>query len=466
MFNILNSFFIIYIILLVINKPVKAVYIFLSLVLLLPAQFRLFGFSFLGNRGTVDNYTIIGLIFTLRYFYLVSIKKIKISKTDTIILLYIIISLIISSITTTDSLSLNYYTFFVKRFMSVILVYFVGKIFFHSIDDQNYEIKLNNLLKYLKFIGIYLASFCMIEYISNYNIFVNITNAFVKITQSKSISSVDLSSLYADYKVIGFYRYLGPFLESTETAIIILLIISLLIPFIEYNNITKKTKNLYLIGLLAFVIFLGSTRAVMFTLFILIVVSVLFNEFPKKILFSIIFVSLFIYLINPDNIIHDFENSAYFYARLNDEGSGLSRLIAGENGIAIFLQHPILGVGVGTPIYALQYKGADINTTHNFYLDRLVWTGILGTLFYLSIIYTIFIKALLLFKQNNFQKLRRIGLSFILLSISIWTVYLFNMEKITAGTIFWFFAGGIIYYTNKLGDINPHILEGSNYKKL
>lgn len=74
----------------------------------------------------------------------------------------------------------------------------------------------------------------------------------------------------------------------------------------------------------------------------------------------------------------------------------------------IFLDHPLLGAGLGTlrivyPAYETLYDGKVVNHTHNDYLEALAETGILGGLCCAWFLLVLLRQSLLLLRQCNFS---------------------------------------------------------------
>src|SRR5215467_5460214 len=74
----------------------------------------------------------------------------------------------------------------------------------------------------------------------------------------------------------------------------------------------------------------------------------------------------------------------------------------------IFLDHPIVGTGLGTfqmvyPPYETLYDGKIVNHAHNDYLEALAETGILGGFCCAWFLAALFIKSLALFRQQDFS---------------------------------------------------------------
>ena len=74
----------------------------------------------------------------------------------------------------------------------------------------------------------------------------------------------------------------------------------------------------------------------------------------------------------------------------------------------IFLDHPLVGTGLGTlqivyPRYETLYDGRVVNHTHNDYLETLAETGVLGGFCCAWFLAVLLVKSLLHFRENDFS---------------------------------------------------------------
>ncbi len=82
----------------------------------------------------------------------------------------------------------------------------------------------------------------------------------------------------------------------------------------------------------------------------------------------------------------------------------------------IFLDHPVIGTGLGTlqivyPPYETLYDGKIVNHSHNDYLEALAETGLLGGLCCAWFLAVLFLKAFTRFRQNDFSFVGALQLS-------------------------------------------------------
>lgn len=139
---------------------------------------------------------------------------------------------------------------------------------------------------------------------------------------------------------------------------------------------------------------------------------------------------------------------SFFYTRLDPYGSSkIERIYIWKASIKMFLDHPIVGIGIGTfplvyPSYKLpQAHEISMSFAHDLPLNVLVETGILGFLSFFAFIVSLYRRGLSLYKKTQDN--------LILILLSSLTVYLGHqlfdgtMWSLHIGLILWF-IGAII----------------------
>ena len=118
-----------------------------------------------------------------------------------------------------------------------------------------------------------------------------------------------------------------------------------------------------------------------------------------------------------------------FEKRLNNDGTINARIATYKSAWAMFLDHPVLGVGYSAfnemserDRYQFEYKGAEsVDTPHNNFMALLSETGLVGTLCFVFLLFQAFRSALRVSRHGNCAWQREYGI-FVLSAISAYVV--------------------------------------------
>ncbi len=145
----------------------------------------------------------------------------------------------------------------------------------------------------------------------------------------------------------------------------------------------------------------------------------------------------------------------FFYTRLDPYSSSkIERVYIWKASIKMFLDHPILGIGIGTfpliyPSYKLpQAYETSMSFAHNLPLNILAETGILGFLSFFTFIVSLYIRGIRLYRKTQDD--------LVLILLSSLTVYLGHqlfdgtMWSLHIGLILWFIGAIILNFYERV----------------
>ncbi len=146
---------------------------------------------------------------------------------------------------------------------------------------------------------------------------------------------------------------------------------------------------------------------------------------------------------------------SFFYTRLDPYSSSkIERVYIWKASIKMFLDHPILGIGIGTfpliyPSYKLpQAYETSMSFAHNLPLNILAETGILGFLSFFTFIVSLYIRGIRLYRKTQDD--------LVLILLSSLTVYLGHqlfdgtMWSLHIGLILWFIGAIILNFYERV----------------
>ncbi|SUY32576.1 membrane protein with a O-antigen polymerase related domain [Clostridium perfringens] len=321
----------------------------------------------------LNNINIINIIFILIIFKLliiIIINRIKFNK-----------SLIIYSI----FIFFNVFNFLFlddKKFATEgIIMYLMSFILsFYVIQCKKSLINFYNIIKFIAFFNFL---FIFIFYINNYRLLGNVYRWDIYFNGYSGLRS----------------NGIGTFIIS-------------MIPFNLYFVINNKFNivkifNFILILLSIITIFILSSRSAIITVIIVLLMLYLKCNFKYKFKIPIFFIVILAILIGIDNIfnINLIANTLKRFiteGSINDFTSGRIELY--KYAIDAFKNNPILGVGVYNLGYFV-YKYSIFLDCHNFILNYLATTGILGTILFISWLYVTVVSPFIKIKLKDFSNI-------------------------------------------------------------
>lgn len=191
-----------------------------------------------------------------------------------------------------------------------------------------------------------------------------------------------------------------------------------------YNVITFK-KYLYLIPIVLMVVLVaasGSRKAILILPVAFIGTLFLNNGFKKlwkTLLFIVIVVPVVTYILSLPAFSMINSRLEGLFDFLNNQGGDMSAEMRGlmtEYGIKWFFEKPILGYGLNCYKYLAYNVFGSYSYAHNNYIELLVDTGIIGTVFYYSIYIYLLRRLAVIFKKSRD---RFAGLCIIILAVML-----------------------------------------------
>ncbi len=308
-------------------------------------------------------------------------------------------------------LSLKSSIFYIRFLLASIAIWYL-------LDRVGNSFK-KNLIIYMMLLSIFLSLDALYQYKFGENII-----------GLKSVYTYRISSFFGDQLVLGSYQ-----------SRLLILLIGSYIAFNIYN------KNLYFLSLLFLMsvssIFLSGERTSFALLIISTLFFLLFTKFSSKILFPIIlscflviFISYFdkqiryrIFIeplhqsnIASENLLKKYEHEKKIYTHDNKKIIIFSKEHSAhyKTAFKIFLDNPI--IGIGPKMFRIKCSEKKYNSgnescsthPHNVLMQILAETGLIGLIFYLIVIYFIFSKIFIVYR-NQLTNLSYIQLSCLIL---------------------------------------------------
>jgi len=285
---------------------------------------------------------------------------------------------------------------------------FLSRIF--GVIPEGALIGLKRFLLYLIFFGT-IAKITKKEYLYRIILLGIIIFTVVSIYElTKYIIKFRQLSRIMDIGLIRIDDLAYPLTTGEIKMLLLLLIIPLL--FIPDNPIIKRVYLVILIIPIIISMFLTQSRNVMFAFLTAILILTLLKD--KKIFLITVGTLLLIFLILPYPFQNRITSSFSPSFELNK-----SRITMWKVGWQMFKDHPIVGVGDNeiTLVYK-KYKEPEINGEgshlHSNYIMILATNGILGFIFYMSLMVFLFFKFLKFYRECNLPEDRLLILGTIL----------------------------------------------------
>lgn len=347
-----------------------------------------------------------------------SIKIKKITLYDIVVFLYVVALYVFENATYSNlftflQMIFFYFTaielFYKKRILilythiwSICLIAFISitSFFFVQIDNsQTIIIMIKNILRCVCFL-IYLSNENRLEKVIKYIALAGLICSFFLF--SDYISS---DVIFGDLRYASFDR-VGAEIAGGNVNIVAMNMCFSFTAWLYLSQTTKiKWRKVFCIICTIIVVILSFLTGARKTLLYYLVVYMLYNIFfyqgkKKKIFISIIALLVVYYcLINVEPLYYfighkiDFFSDNTFYQMYDYSDEIRSNL--SENGLKLFLEHPIIGVGFGNTAH---YLGT---YAHNNYIEILASGGILGFIIYYSIYLLIGFKSIRNRNVNN-----------------------------------------------------------------
>lgn len=179
------------------------------------------------------------------------------------------------------------------------------------------------------------------------------------------------------------------------------------------------------------------------------------KKIRKSIIILVLSTLVFLAILVIHSVISGTNLLSFFYTRLDPYNIfKIERIYIWKASIKMFLDHPIVGIGVGTfplvyPSYKLpQAYETSMSFAHNLPLNVLVETGIFGFLSFFTFIVSLYIRGLDLYRKTQDD--------LVLILLSSLTVYLVHqlfdgtMWSLHIGLILWFIGAIILNFYERV----------------
>lgn len=401
---------------------------FIASMFVLPQLFFHIGVA-LGAEGRYLSFLMIFAGASLATFlYRVAAGSFRAVTADLLPALYLAAVLAASVKVRGGGLDTSYLALFTRTAVVPFSFYYAGRMFFAettAFERLGHGIRLA--------VGV-AAGFYFLEFALRYNVFVDVSAWLVRQLGTEAFSAY-VPQLGVE--VAGFYRPLGTQVESTESAMVFL--VGLAIIWGASSGRKMSWPSRWLALLCAAAIVLSTTRGVIIAMLAAGGAWWLAKPEARRGMIVVAAAGAGALVLLWSQL----ESSAVVLTRILNLETILGRIGAYLYAWQLFLSSPWLGVGVGTPVYALYEPGSDAFTVHSLYLDSLVHTGLLGTALLLLLYSNVLVLA---------RRLRRSALdwdaglrsAFLLLVVAFGVAYIANPEKMLPSALIWLLAGGVV----------------------
>jgi len=233
-------------------------------------------------------------------------------------------------------------------------------------------------------------------------------------------------------------------------------VIVTVIPFLHYLVFPKGFwgKILYfsLSPMLLYALILTMSRGAFLAL--LVVFVVVFKDTKHKIILVVIFVGLMVggwasmSSIQKDRYLSLVDKSETHNA---DTKSGRVKGIVYEFKVAF--SRPIVGHGLGTTAETKFHLYGGTHVSHNFYAEMLIETGLIGAMFFLSFLFTVYQslqRTKFLLKNKNFNQDSLVGrllkcLTTVFIMYSVYSINYWGLSQ-----YYWYLFAGTVFAFNRL----------------
>lgn len=378
------------------------------------------------------------------------------------------------------------YSFFSHYFIIVIL-FFIGFIFINSlINFKNIETVIKSFGNF-RFIFLTFATVYILSNISNKNYLLFI---FLNCTLIVFINFDILHQFIFNKNILGYppgmcgenftncTRFSGIFGEElvaggfiSQIGLIFFFLAISEIP--KKNNFKKYIAYLYLLLLFVTILLTGERNALLIFIVCLFIFCIIFKKVTLLLLSApIIGIIFLVFALNSNSIKERYLNILNLTSSKSE--SSIIKKISNtpwsyhyQTAFEMFLDKPLLGHGyknfrvkcketkmdkktVNQPMKYKKYRGCSTHP-HNYMLEMLSENGIIGFMFYLTILMIIFLDVLKLGKHSeNKNQLLAIGLGSLLLAILFPLKPSGSFLSTFNSSIFFYLLGFFIYCTGQI----------------
>jgi hypothetical protein len=438
--NVANLIVLAVVLLLCYKNPRLGVLGSFLLLLGFPLSFSFFGFSFGAGEKYLPNIAIILSAYTAHYL-LRAIRERAIQGLDLAIVAYILVTTVISLLVSGFALNPGV---LIRQFAIYPLFYFMGRTFWSigGVADDKYSAFRNFLLA----LGAYMLFFISLEYVTGRNIHAALLASFRDFVGSQVIG--DPLQLLADHLRASYFRALGPQVEASETALVVGISYIAYLSWEDGMSFIKRAVRIVMQFLLLGTILLLGTRSVILMLLPLLATKESFGSAARKwrayayVLAGVLL--LFLVVTDVGGIatgaLSTLSRGAYYSERLMEPIAISGRLSAWRDAWSLIRTDFLFGVGVGTPVYVLG-PGSSIYTTHNLYLDVLLFQGVVVASVLVLLWAVLIGRSVVLAREYRGHALGEMAVAHLLLVAGMLTFGLASPEKIQLSSLFWFYGG-------------------------
>ena len=437
--NIINGILLLLFLIYCYKKPISGIIFCLIVILSQNVFIYSFGFAFGDGEKYLPNITVIVLAYTIGYFY----KEFKLGKSDLFDIGFIIyiISIFVMSLYVTEFTS--NIGVILKNVAAPMMFYFLGKMFVINEDIKNNYLKLR---KYILILALYFILIAVLELLMGINIFPAILGTFgALVGASENVFYFDLGEKYESMVYAGFHRLMGPLLEPTETALVIMIIFVIYLTWTDSNK-WRNYRKIMLITLPCLIL-MGTTRSVILSTGAIIAAGYMFrHRINKKVMaafgcMALVFLGIYFSGVGSSSLQGELEDNPFF-GRLVEERNIEARKVAYEEAWALLKDKILLGVGEGIEVDILPAKGDPTGlTVHNYYLDNLLFKGVLLSAALLVIFIILIRVVFILYRRHGNDFIGNIAYTYFLLTVGMLTFYLASHQKLQIASLFWFYGG-------------------------
>lgn len=430
-------------------RPISGIIYLLILILSVHPFYYVFGFSFGDGERYLSNIIIVVFTYAVFYFLRANILG-RIDGFDVGLIIYLVavftVSLYASELRANPGI-------IVKYVFTPTMFYFVGKVF--SLDENNFQDNYLRLRKYLLLLGPYYIILILLEYFGGINVFPGLLDRFA----SSVGASANVLYPILNYRIVfeAFHRVIGPLLEPTETALVMMIVF---IVYLLWNagGFWRKFRKFNLIMLFALIILSTSRASIIATLAVIGVWFVFsYRGIERALAICACLVLVLAGIFSFGAIKESMHEESYvlpIFGRLTTERTVEDRIEALEEGWELVKDNILFGFGVGTEVNIMDKiePGSIGLTVHNFYLDNLLFKGVLISAGLLVCYLVLIRRSFLVFRNPGNEFIGNIALTHLLLTVGMLTFYFSTQEKLQIASLFWFY-GGMVRGINRQGGV-------------
>jgi len=438
--NFINFIFVTIFLVYCARRPRNGIIVSLFILLALATPFSSFGFSF-GDGGKYLPNIFIVLTFYFVYFIFKNKKYSSFDLVGYLIIIYMALATIGSILVTSSLANIG---MMIKRICIAPLFFFCGEVF---ADSETFDSDYKALVHMMLGLGIFMIAFSIIELLFHQNIFAGLLSDFIDMVGSTAF--VDPGQIVEAHLRVDFYRLLGPQVESSEMAIVVLLVFLFCLSWHKPESLLGRQLKIIMLIVLPVLVLINSTRSVILLTFVMVIFNYFLLKIREKqrlITFSsgMVLIASGIFIIIIFNItevlkfMDEMGVNPFFMERVEDDTNIMGRFLVWNEALKIIDQNFWLGVGFEPLDMPMM---GDAFSVHNYYLDLLVHHGIFLTIFINIIFIILVLRSMKILKEDHTKTNKDVAQIFLMVALTMVIIGLANPEKNQISALFWFFGG-------------------------